>query len=243
MQRGRSIMQFDEQQPENEEWRIGGKAAVGTELMTGGIAMRKVKFLLLGAAVLMLAACTAQAVPERHDISGYIEAFEAMDFEAMWEYVSPDAGVDKDTFLSKYEAIFSGLGVESVEVSNLSGPVEDGVYTYTATYRTKDYGDFTNDYKLTVRPDIGGDAKVLWEYSLIFPEMEEGSTVRVETLKAARGEIFASDGTLMARNTYADTVYLDTQKVKDIAAAAAAAAPVTGLTEAEIGRASCRERV
>ena len=38
----------------------------------------------------------------------------------------------------------------------------------------------------------------------------------------------------MARNTYADTVYLDTGKVKDIAAAAAAAAPVTGLTEAEI---------
>ena len=83
-----------------------------------------------------------------------------------------------------------------------------------------------------MRPDIGGDAKVLWEYSLIFPEMEEGSTVRVETLKAARGEIFAFDGSLMARNTYADTVYLDTGKVKD--GAAAAAAPVTGLTEAEI---------
>ena len=108
------------------------------------------------------------------------------------------------------------------------------VYTYTATYRTKDYGEFTNDYRLTVRPDIGGDVKVLWEYSLIFPEMEEGSTVRVETLKAARGEIFASDSTLMARNTYADTVYLNTEEVKDIAAAAAAAAPVTGLTEAEI---------
>jgi len=227
-------MQFDEQQPENEEWRIGGKAAVGTELMTGGIAMRKVKFLLLGAAVLMLAACTAQAVPERYDISDYFKAFEAMDFEAMWEYVSPDAKVDKDTFLSKYRAIFSGLGVESVEVSNLSGPDEDGVCTYTATYRTKDYGDFTNDYKLTVRTDIGGDAKVLWEYSLIFPEMEEGSTVRVETLKAARGEIFAADGSLMARNAYADTVYLDTGKVKDIAAAAAAVAPVTGLAEAEI---------
>ena len=69
----------------------------------------------------MLAACTVQAVPERYDISDYIEAFEAMDFEAMWEYVSPDAKVDKDTFLSKHRAIFSGLGVEAVEVSNLPG--------------------------------------------------------------------------------------------------------------------------
>jgi hypothetical protein len=44
-----------------------------------------------------------------------------------------------------------------VEISGLAGPDEDGVYTYTATYKTSDYGDFTNDYKLTVRPDIEGE--------------------------------------------------------------------------------------
>lgn len=196
--------------------------------------MRRIKLLLLGAAVLLLTACAAQDVPKRYDISDYMKAFESMDFEAMWEQVSPDAKVDKDAFLSKHKAIFSGLGVEAVEIGDIAGPDADGVYTYTATYKTRDYGDFTNDYELTVRPDVEGNARVLWDYSLIFPEMEEGSTVRVETLKASRGEIFASDGTLMARNAYADTVYLDTEKVTDIAAAAAAAAPVTGLTEAEI---------
>jgi penicillin-binding protein len=195
--------------------------------------MRKIK-LLICAAVLLLAACAAPSVPKSYDISDYMTAFTAMDFGAMWEQVSEDVKVEKDDFLGKYKAIFSGLGIETVEVSNLAGPDADGVYTYTATYKTKDYGDFTNDYKLTVRPDDEGIGKVMWAYSLIFPEMEDGSTVRVETETASRGEIFASDGTLMAQNSYADTVYIDTDKVKDVAAAAAAAAPVTGLSEGEI---------
>ena len=63
----------------------------------------------------------------------------------------------------------------------------------------------------------------MWDYSLIFPEMEEGSSVRVKTLKASRGEIFAADGSLLARNSYADTVYIDVAKVEDIAGVAAAA--------------------
>jgi hypothetical protein len=81
--------------------KLVGRVLNGSAPM-GGLAMRRIKLLLLGAAVLLLTACTAQAVPERYDISDYIEAFEAMDFEAMWEQVSPDAKVDKDTFLSKH---------------------------------------------------------------------------------------------------------------------------------------------
>jgi cell division protein FtsI/penicillin-binding protein 2 len=196
--------------------------------------MRMIKLLLCAAVVLLLAACAAQSAPKGYDISAYISAFESMDFNAMWDQVSPDAKADKEAFLSKYKDIFTGMGIQEVAVDNLSGPDTNGVYTYTATYKTKDYGDFTNDYTLTARPDEAGNGKVMWDYSLIFPEMEAGSSVRVETEKASRGEIFAADGTLLARNSFADTVYLDTTKVKDIAAAAAAASPVTGLSEADI---------
>ena len=200
--------------------------------------MRNIKLavavLLCAVIILPQAACGANSPVKSYDISAYMDAFEAMDWNAMWAQVSPDAEIDKDSFLKKYEAIFSGIGVEEVEVTDVAGPDADGVFTYNATYRTKDYGDFTNAYRLTVWPGADGTGKVMWNYSLIFPEMEAGSSVRVSTLTASRGEIFAADGTLLAANGYADTVFMDTAKVQDIAAAAAAAGPVTGLSASQI---------
>jgi hypothetical protein len=49
------------------------------------------------------------------------------------------ADIDKDTFVAKYEAIFTGMGVTQIAIENLSGPDENGTYTYTATYKTKDW--------------------------------------------------------------------------------------------------------
>ena len=41
--------------------------------------------------------------------------------------------------------------------------------------------------------------------------------MRVETLEAQRGEIFASDGSLLAQGTHThDTIYMNTTKVEDI---------------------------
>ena len=199
--------------------------------------MRKIRpvVALLLCAVMILPLMSCGAKTTGYDISAYMDAFEAMDWDAMWKHVSPDAKkIDKETFLNKYDAIFSGLGVEEVEVTDLDGPDADGVYTYNATYKTKDYGDFTNAYKLTVWPGVDGTGEVIWNYSLIFPEMEAGSSVRVNTLTASRGEIFAADGTVLAANGYADTVFMDIAKVEDIAAVAAAAGPVTGLSALEI---------
>ncbi len=199
--------------------------------------MQKIKPAALLVLCLLMAltfmACGVKTPVQSYDLSAYMDAFEAMDWDAMWTHVSSDAEVDKDTFLQKYEAIFSGLGVEEVEVSGVAGPDADGVCTYSATYRTKDYGEFTNAYTLTVRPGVGGGG-VMWDYSLIFPEMEMGSRVRVNTLTASRGEIFAADGTLLAANGYADTVYMDIDTVQDIVAVAAVAGPVTGLSASEI---------
>ncbi len=188
---------------------------------------------LLCAAALLLSACRAAKAPG-YDISAYMAAFEAMDYDAMWAHTLPREKIDKDAFVQKYDAIFSGMGVEAVEISGLAGPDADGGYTYTATYKTKDYGDFTNDFALTAAAGKDGAGKVRWDFSLIFPEMETGSSVRISTLKASRGEIFAADGSLLARNSFADTVFMDTSKVQDIARVAAAAGAVTGLSDTRI---------
>lgn len=187
----------------------------------------------------LLCACTVETATS-NDISDYLSSFTAMDYAAMFACTETAADLEgeayeaqKDKFVSKYDAIFTGLGVTQIAIENLSGPDENGTYTYTATYKTKDYGDFTNNFTLKSREEEG-QCYVRWDYSLIFPEMEEGCSVLVRTLTAQRGEIFAADGSLLAANSYADTIYMDVTKVQDIKAVTSAVSPITGLTETEI---------
>lgn len=197
--------------------------------------------LLLGGIMLtaLLCACSGEK-QTAYDISEYLSAFTAMDYDAMFDRTETAADntgdalkTAKEAFVSKYTAIFEGLGVTEITIDNLSEPDADGNYTYTATYKTKDYGDFTNNFTLQARVEEG-TCRVLWDYSLIFPEMEAGCDVLVRTQEAQRGEIFAEDGTLLAANSYADTLYMDVTKVQDISAVSAVASPLTGLSEDEI---------
>ena len=187
------------------------------------------KLLLIIIACLLLCACAAAETVPEYDISKYLESFAAMDYAAMFEYVMPTVDIDEAAFVTKYDAIFSGLGVTDIVISDIAGPDEDGVYTYTATYKTADYGDFVNEYALKAVV-MGGECTVMWDPSLIFPEMTDGCTVRVETESASRGEIFAADGSLLAVNAYAQTLYMNTAKVQDIAAVAEAAAGVSDIS-------------
>ena len=104
------------------------------------------KLLLIITICLLLAACTAQEAATEYDITAYLDSFAAMDYAAMFEYVMPTADIDEAAFITKYDAIFSGLGVTDIVLSDVAGPDEDGGYTYTATYKTADYGDFVNEY-------------------------------------------------------------------------------------------------
>ena len=46
--------------------------------------------------------------------------------------------------------------------------------------------------------------------------LEEGDRVRSTTQEGARGEIFSADGAVLAKNDYADSVYIDLEKGPDI---------------------------
>lgn len=202
-------------------------------IINAGEAMRKLIKLSLVCIFAFSLLCACGESESAVDISQYIESFKAMDYKATYSFTAPAVKINEKDFIKKHENIFSGLTVKEIIIENLKGPDEQGVFTYDATYKTKDYGDFKSSFKLK-SGFKDGKCVVLWDYSLIFPEMEEHSSVRVKTLRAKRGEIFGADGTLIAENSFADTVYMDVAKVKDISAVAEAAMPVTGTTHAEL---------
>lgn len=195
--------------------------------------MRTVKLLLCILLMPALVSCSEAAPLPAQAALAYLEAFSDMDFETMWALCRPAAAIDEDAFMKKHQTIFSGLGITEVEITDVSELDENGLFHYTAAYHTKDYGVLTSEYNAKMISK-SGQSYVQWDYSLIFPEMDEGCTVRVRTLKASRGEIFAADGSLLAANAFADTLYMDISKVVDIAEVASAAAPITKLTDTEI---------
>jgi hypothetical protein len=195
-----------------------------------------IKITVLIIILLLLCSCTQAGNPydvSKSDITQYLASFKAMDYDAMFSLCAPAVEIKKDAFVKKYGDIFSGLGVKEIAIDNVQGPDENGTFTYTATYKTESYGDFTNDF--TIRTGFKDDkCVVLWDYSLIFPDMEEGSTVRIKTLSASRGEMFGADGELIAQNSFADTVYMDIAKVQDITAVYNAVSSLTGVTQSEL---------
>ena len=148
-------------------------------------------------------------------------------------HTSPLVDIDEEAFVKKYTDIFTGIGVASVSVDSIAGPTDSGEFSCIITYHTNEYGDLSNRFTIKTGV-IEGEYMVLWDYGLIFPEMGQGSSVRVSTLHASRGEIFAADGSLLAANAYADTLYMDTEKVQDITKVAAVVGLVNGMTSSEI---------
>lgn len=192
--------------------------------------------ILLCIACAALCSCAQPDNPydvSKSDITQFIASFKVKDYNTMYSLCAPAVDIKKKDFIEKYSDIMEGLGVTEIQVNSIMGPDEDGVFIYTATYKTQEYGDFTNDF--TVRTGFkDGKCVVLWDYSLIFPEMEQGSSVRIKTLKAQRGEMFGADGSLIAENAFADTLYMDVTKVQDIAAVANAVTPITGITQSKL---------
>ena len=190
------------------------------------------KLMLCIALLISLCSCMGD-LPPAYDMTSFLDSFTAMDYQAMYTHVSPAVDINKDAFFKKYDDIMSGLGVTEIVIDDVSEPNENGVFTYTATYKTTDYGDFTNTYTAPTS-FIDDQCVVMWDYSLIFPEMEDGSSVRIKTLKAARGEMFAADGTVLAKNTYADTVYMNPSKVENIEDVTDVVGGMTGKSNTEI---------
>ncbi|MBR3381859.1 MAG: hypothetical protein IKG85_02320 [Clostridia bacterium] len=128
----------------------------------------------------------------------------------------PDRFVTKEAFIEKYTNIFDGVGVTGVSFDKLSVKSvnnERRVIKYNATYSTEKYGDITNEYEMNVVAD--GEAwRVEWTPALIFPDMTWGSTVRVTTVAANRGDILAS-GELLAETV---TLHAVTVKLSEIEA-------------------------
>lgn len=170
---------------------------------------KSLKFSLILLLAIVLFACSKEETPEEA-ASRYIKAWNKQQFEKMYEQLSSDAkdAIDKDAFIERHKNIYDGIRLSELEVKlnfpedKLSDKGDEVDVEYEITMNTI-AGElhFTHVFKL-VKEEKEDEKRwaVAWNPSLIFPQLEDGDKVRVETLPAKRGEIIDRNGKGLAVN-------------------------------------------
>lgn len=149
---------------------------------------------------------------------GFAQAIADQDYGAAYDYLykeSQNMG-SKDEFIQRYTNIMKALQVTDITLADRSVTPKAQLSSlkYTLDLKSTLMGDVSYTYEADIMPDLEGYT-VIYTPSLILPYLEVGDTVRVQTEYGQRGEIFDKSKEVLAKNDYAQSVYLETKKIKE----------------------------
>jgi len=163
----------------------------------------------------------AEAKPQT-TVNQYIEHLQKKEFDQLYTLMTSaslqESGMNKEQFVEKYNAIYSGMEVSTVKAEikpvDVAETASDGSKTdaekpnpdtYEVDYNlqlTTFLGEVSETHTLKlVRQELedgGKNWQINWQPSLILNDMVKGSKVRVRTLFPDRGDIVDRDGLPLA---------------------------------------------
>lgn len=173
--------------------------------------MKKAFYIIFAILLLCTIGCGKKDTTQPENVGElYVEAIRNMDFDLAHEYVCTRCGaISLEKYTDAWDNIISVLEITDISVTDPYITTEDETeyLNYTITLKSDLTEDLITDVKakMTYYEDM---AHIDFTYDSILEGYEEGSYVRERTLKGTRGEIFAADGTILAQNSYSDTVYI-----------------------------------
>lgn len=154
-------------------------------------------------------------------ILDYMKHIEKQEYEAMYSMLAPQstANINQEKFISRNANIYEGIETQNLTVDNIQ-IINQEEETVTISYNTSFHTiagniQFENQASFVETED---GYKLIWDDSLIFPDLSDSDKVRVSTSKAVRGEILDRNGTVLAGKGLASSVGIVPGKLKDKAA-------------------------
>lgn len=192
---------------------------------------RRLRFLalilaLLVALPLVLSGCSVTRGAGSLICIQFLEHILEADYASAYELISDDIKnltgeastrgtqvISYSEFYDKYTAIMKAMGLERIayEVINTSDATIVSTVDYRLTYYTELAGDLTFDF--TISAQYKDRWAIDWTPALIFPSMEWGDQMLQGVLYPRRGEIFAADGNVYAKNVDAIIVFCTPSKI------------------------------
>ena len=152
----------------------------------------------------------------------FVDALVKKNYDEAYSYVytlTSDVKT-KDDFVARFNNIYEALEITDIRLVDRSveqKPDSETEYTLTYTLNMASglLGEINYEYSADIVKGPQGYT-VLYMPDLILPMLEEGDKVRAVTQTGKRGEIFSADGTVLAKNDYAQSIYIDLEKEPDI---------------------------
>ena len=149
-------------------------------------------------------------------IKEYFEKLNNKDYEGMYNDVITD--LSKEEFLARIKNIYEGIEAKDINITVLAN-VEDenNADIINVTYNTSMETVAGNMNYLNTTKVIKEEEKykVMWNSSVIFPDLKEEYKIRVEDLKSTRGTIYDRNDIAIAKDGTAYSVGVVPGKIEN----------------------------
>ena len=168
---------------------------------------------VIGMAAITVAVCVAEMfkkedvwkTPEELLVE-YMNHIPAQEYEQMYAmlYIEASGNVSQEDFIKRNSAIYEGIEIQNMAVEIIAYDEEQLTVTYQTSFDTV-AGEISFENEAFFLEGEDG-YKLVWDNSLIFPNLASTDKVRVLTTQANRGEILDRNGRVLAGKGTASSV-------------------------------------
>ncbi len=136
----------------------------------------------------------------KQTVIDFVNLINEKQYDQMYELLTEQAknNINKEDFIKRNQNIYEGIDATNIKIDIQECKKQDK--RYYITYQEKMYtsaGETSFTNTIEVKKENKQD-KICWSSSFIFPQLRENDKVRVETIKAKRGEITDRYGNALA---------------------------------------------
>ena len=166
----------------------------------------------------------------------YMNHIPAQEYEQMYAmlHIEASGNVSQEDFIKRNSAIYEGIEIQNMAVEIIAYDEEQLTVTYQTSFDTV-AGEISFENEAFFLEGEDG-YKLVWDNSLIFPNLASTDKVRVSTTQANRGEILDRNGRVLAGKGTASSVGIVPGKLENREEAIAKIAELLETTPEVIGK-------
>lgn len=150
--------------------------------------------ILLAAGVFLFLRLRNRQTSPSDILKTYFSCVVSQDYEKMYQ-LSDTGDVSKKDFISRNQNIYEGIGCSDIDVKIRS--TDNNSVSYSVTLTTL-AGEINYDNTTTFTHDSDKGTVLIWDDSMIFPDLTSSDKVRIYTDEAKRGQILDRNNVVLA---------------------------------------------
>ena len=169
---------------------------------------------VIGIAAVISAVCVAGMLATKENawrtpeelLVEYMDHIPKQEYEEMYAmlHIEASGNISQEDFVTRNSAIYEGIEVQNIAVQIIAYDEEQMTVTYQTSFDTV-AGTISFENKALFLKDEEG-YQLVWDDSLIFPNLASTDKVRVSTTQTERGEILDRNGRVLAGKGTASSV-------------------------------------